>query len=709
MTFLISSFRKGFHDNMKPEMRNRQLHSNTKTVLRATHHADRVFYGLYLIALLIPSLAWTSSCFADDTLPVPRLPESAIHEVQQDLAYLREEQIVISNAQLQPLSQSPSNVFVVTAEDIRQSGATDLPTILRRVPGLSVIQLSGFEFAVSARGNNQAFANKLLLMIDGRSVYEDTQGVINWLLLPIAFSEIKRIEVLKGPAAAIYGFNAFDGVVNIVTKDPDEMKGTTIQAGAGEFGTIRSSAVYANRWNRIGSRLSIGHDQNQQWRNQEALSYRSDRINGLIDYHATDQLTIRLEGGLVHANPTDIVSSDIIRVSSQPTNSYARVAVEHPDFFVRAFWSQLNQGITNTPVAFLAPIVSVTDTEGRSNGIPFLTNSYDLWSQYTRQIGNAHRVIGGINYRHNTLSGTQITGFGEEDRFGVYLQDTWTLWPSLTLNAGARMDLHSDIHPTYSPRVALIYEPIMDHTFRISGSMAYRPPTLVESNSAINTNFTVFGIQSHLQGSHHLNPERIVSYEAEYQGWWLDHRLRTRIAVFHNHLTNVIGAVAVSPTLGTWANSSGVADIQGAEIGLEVVATSWLRGFANYSNQHTNQSITSHQRRGGPTSMASGGLVAEWENGLTGQITAHYVGAGVYPVRPEFSQFASIGLIPQSAVPNPRIGSYTLLNVRAGYRFWQNRAEIAVSAFNALNDQHREHPLGDILSSRVMGWFTLTL
>ncbi|MBH0179936.1 MAG: TonB-dependent receptor [Nitrospira sp.] len=618
---------------------------------------------------------------------------------------------MISNAKLQPLRQSPSNVFVVTAEEIRQSGATDLPTILRRVPGLSVIQLSGFEFAVSARGDNQTFANKLLLMIDGRSVYEDTQGNINWLLLPISFSEIKRIEVLKGPAAAIYGFNAFDGVVNIVTKDPDEMKGTTIQAGAGEFGTVRSSAVHANRLNQIGYRLSIGHDQNQQWRNRDALSYRSDRVNGLIDYHATDQLRIRLEGGLLHANPTDIVSSDIIRVSSQPTNSYARVAAEHPDFFIRASWSQLNQGITNTPLPFLAPIVNVTDMEGRSSGIPFLTNSYDLWSQYMLRIGNSHSVIGGINYRRNTLSSSEIAGFGQEDRLGLYMQDAWTLWPSLTLNAGVRMDLHSDIHPTYSPRVALIYEPITNHTFRISSSMAYRPPTLVESNSAINTNFTFsgFGLQSQLHGSHNLDPERIVSYEGEYQGWWLDHRLRTRVAVFHNHLKNLINAVPISLTSSTWANTPGVADIQGVEVGVEVIATSWLRGFANYSNQHTNQSITGHQRRGGPTSMASGGLVAEWENGLMGQITAHYVGAGVYPVRPEFSQFASIGLIPQSAVPNPRVGSYTLLNVRAGYRFWQNRAEIAVAALNALNDQHREHPLGDILSSRVMGWFTLAL
>jgi iron complex outermembrane receptor protein len=627
------------------------------------------------------------------------------------MEYLKEEQVVTATAKLQPLSQAPSNVYVITAEDIRHSGATDLPTILRRVPGLSVMQLSGYEFAVSVRGNNQAFANKLLLMVDGRSIYGDAQGTVEWLLLPVSFSEIKRIEVLKGPAAAIYGFNAFDGIVNIITKDPEEMKGTTIQVGAGEFGTVRSSGVYANRLNQFGYRLSIGHDQNQQWRDRNALSYRSDRFNGLVEYHATDQLAIRLEGGFLRAKPTDLVSSDIIHISSQPTNNYARVSVEHPDFFVRAYWNQSSQSITNTPLAFLAPIVSVTDTEGRSTGIPLLTNSYDLWSQYTHQIGNAHRLIGGINYRRNTLSSTEISGFSQEDRLGIYVQDAWTLWPSLTLNAGVRMDLHSDIHPTYSPRAALVYEPIKNHTFRVSSSVAYRSPTLFESNSAITSTFNIFGftVPNLLQGSHNLQPEQIVSYEAEYQGWYLDHRLRTRVAVFHNHLKNLIDAVPVSPTIGTWANSPGVADIQGAEIGIEVIATSWLRGFANYSNQHTNQSITDFQRRGGPSSSANGGIRTEWDNGLNGEIAVHYVGSGAYPIRPAYSQFANLGLIPQSAVPDPNVGNYTLMNVRAGYRFWQNRAEFALSVFNALNDQHREHHLGDVISSRVMGWFTLAL
>ena len=81
----------------------------------------------------------------------------------------------------------------------------------------------------------------------------------------------------------------------------------------------------------------------------------------------------------------------------------------------------------------------------------------------------------------------------------------------------------------------------------------------------------------------------------------------------------------------------------------------------------------------------------------------------MYPTRSDFSQFASIGLIPQSAVPSSQVNSYTLVNLRAGYRFWHEKAEIAVSAFNALNDRHQEHPLGDTIGSRVMGWFTLSL
>ena len=110
------------------------------------------------------------------------------------------------------------------------------------------MQVTGADFNVSVRGDNQLSANKLLVMVDGRSIYIDVQGTLFWKLLPVTLPEIKRIEVLKGPASAIYGFNAFDGIINIITKSAEEMKGTTVQFGGGELGTISSAAIHACRY-----------------------------------------------------------------------------------------------------------------------------------------------------------------------------------------------------------------------------------------------------------------------------------------------------------------------------------------------------------------------------------------------------------------------------------------------------------------------------
>src|SRR6185295_15766743 len=105
---------------------------------------------------------------------------------------------------------------------------------------------TGADFNVSARGDNQLLANKMLVLVDGRSIFVDAQAIVYWKAIPVTLPEIKRIEVMKGPASAIYGFNAFDGVINIITKSPQEMKGTTLQFGGGEFGTISSAAIHGN-------------------------------------------------------------------------------------------------------------------------------------------------------------------------------------------------------------------------------------------------------------------------------------------------------------------------------------------------------------------------------------------------------------------------------------------------------------------------------
>jgi iron complex outermembrane receptor protein len=201
-----------------------------------------------------------------------------------------------------------------------------------------------------------------------------------------------------------------------------------------------------------------------------------------------------------------------------------------------------------------------------------------------------------------------------------------------------------------------------------------------------------------------------VSYEAGYQGWFLKHRLRVRGDVFFNHLSDFISVVPTAdPTVFTTMNF-GQADLYGGEAGAEFLATSWLTGFVNYATVQLHQTsdliaAQSLSTRGTPPYKINAGLRGEWDNGLSAEALVHHVSAASYPVSLSFQAFAPLagGFTP----PDHRVGAYNLLNLRGAYRFWKERAEIAVSAFNALNDEHRENPVGEIIKSRVMGWLTL--
>ena len=660
-----------------------------------------------LAAVLIVGLGG----LAQAETPESERPEPASITRSDELELLKEEETVsIASRYEQPISQAPSNVYVITDEDIRQSGATDLPTVLRRVPGIEVMQMSGADFNVSARGDNQPTANKMLVLVDGRSIYVDVQANVYWKSIPVTLPEIKRIEVLKGPAAAVYGFNAFDGIINIITKSPEEMRGTTLQFGAGELGTISSAAVHAGTAGNLGYRLSIGRDQNQQWRNRDALAFRSHKFNVQTEYVLPHESRLLVSGGLVDMNRFDGQIVDVFQLAQRFTLGYANVAYQRHDFVVRAWWSQYSADVDLNSRPDVAPFVRLTDRNGNSIGVPFVGNTYNVEAQHALDIGPSNRLSYGVNYRHNTLSGTSVPETATENRFGLYIQNDWKATSFLTLVAGVRYDFDTFINPTVSPRVAVLFTPIQDHTFRLSASVAYRPPTIFE-NSHDNRVITLAPSPILSLGSQNLDPERIISYEAGYQGWFFKHRLRIRADMFFNHITDLIDGRAINPTLTEPINDKGQADIYGGEAGAELLITKWLSGFANASYQEVGQSFTENARRGVPRLKFNLGIRAESDGGLSADATFHHVDAAIYPTSTSFSSFALLGVVP----PDPRVGSYNLLNMRAGYRFWQQKAaagymrdaEVAVSVFNALDDQHKEHPLGDTIGRRVMGWITM--
>jgi iron complex outermembrane receptor protein len=628
-------------------------------------------------------------------------PEGGL--ASEELALLKEEETVsIATRYEQPISQAPSNVYVITDEDIRHSGATDIPTVLRRVPGLDIMQVTGADFNVSARGDNQLFANKILVMVDGRSVYIDGQGLVFWKSLPVTLPEIKRIEVLKGPASVVYGFNAFDGVINIITKSAQELKGTTLQFGGGELGTISSAAVHAGTAGKLDYRLSLGRDQNQQWRNDDALAFRSHKFNVQTQYNFSGEASLRVAGGFIDTNRFDGPVSNLQISRSQFNQAYSDVHYQFRNISIRGWWQGNDIPVESSTHPLLAQFVRQTNATGGSN-VSFTTNTYNLEAQQGIDFGPSNRLSYGVNYRYNTVDGSAVSELGGEDRLGFYLQNEWNMLPSLTLLAGIRYDLHTRITGTWSPRIALVYHLTPEHTFRLSGSVAYRPPTLFESNLDVRILPTVPPLFAPIPlfGSQTLNPEQIISYEAGYQGWWLKHRLRTRLDLFFNHLSDLINFQTIGATR-TLVNG-GEADIYGAEGGVEFLATRWLSGFANVSYQQIGQTFTGVSRRGGPDWKANVGIRGDWDSGLNAEVAVHYVAGATYPLIEFFTALAPV--LPVR--PSPTVDSYTLLNLRGGYRFWHDKAEVAVAVYNALDDRHKEHPLGDTLGSRVMGWVTL--
>ena len=653
-----------------------------------------------LLTVSLSGLAQAESSAADPTNTTDSTPHIDAMELMKE-----EESVSIASRYEQPISQAPSNVYVITDEDIRHSGATDVPTLLRRIPGMEVMQTSGADFNVSVRGNNQDNANKLLVMVDGRSIYLDVQGTMNWRLLPITLPEIKRIEVLKGPASAVWGFNAFDGVINIITKSPEEMKGTTLQFGGGSYGTIMASAIQAGNTEKFGYRLSIGHSQNASWNNSSALAFRDALFNVLTEYALSAESKIKVSGGIVDSNAFNALVGQDVLIAQRPAQSYASIAYERPTFFIRAFWNRIDTTANPVFQPQLAPFLRYTGKDG-SPTQTFVGDTYNIDVQHSLELWSSNRLTYGVNYRLNALSSTAISQYSTENRAGLFLHDEWKIAAPFTVIAGVRYDMDTFIHPTVSPRIALLYTASPDHTFRISGSVAYRPPALLDKkeDALVTTRPPLPSLTTSVTGGQSLAPEQMISYEAGYQGWYWLHRLRIRADAFYNHISDLISVRNQSATAATFTNDPGSADIYGGEIGVEFLATKWLTGFVNYSYQDIHQTFTGRVQRGGPRNKLNIGLRGEWDNGLSAEAIFHYYGSAGYPPGQSFTTFSQAGLVP---LPPPDVGSYNLLNLRAGYRFWHDKAEVATSAFNALNDKHREYPLGETIGSRVMGWLTV--
>jgi outer membrane receptor protein involved in Fe transport len=464
--------------------------------------------------------------------------------------------------------------------------------------------------------------------------------------------------------------------------------------------------------------LSGGHEQTQRWSDRNAPALNGQRIGGIAEYRLSGDGKIRAEAGLTRSNPYNDIVNQTATGDNHFSQTYALVSYEQSGLLIRGWWNGLFSETNSRLFPPLIPLLSLTDRVGRADQEHSL-NTYDAETRYRfSPLETVHLNIG-VNFRHILHSSNILSNQMAENRLGLYAQGDWLVLPSLEASAGLRYDLDTFIAPTLSPRGALVYHVNANHAFRLSGSVAHRPPTVTEVGLNMLNSVTLPGfppIPSSILGWTDVKPEQIVSYEVGYQGWWWEHRLRTRVTGFFNHISDLIAFRTVSngPLNTVRPLNGGVADIYGGEIGADLLITSWLSGFANYAYQEVGQTSNGFSRRGFPHHKVNAGLRMNWSP-FTGEILYHHTGVASYPLADVFTNLAPF--FPAGTVlPQEQLPSYNLLNLRLGYLLWRQHtsdyvreAELAISVFNALNDNHREHPLGDLLGTRVMGWLTVKL
>ncbi len=597
----------------------------------------------------------------------------------------------------QTISESPSAVSIITDEDIRAYGATNIPDLLRMVPGVDVLAISATDYNVNIRGFNKDATHKLLVLIDGRSVNLDFMGIVLWESLPITMEEIKRIEIVKGPGSAIWGGNAYSGIINIVTRRPVEALGTTASVSYGEKNTQIGSVIHGDRKGSTSYMISAGWKQEDNWndnnwgpsvvRGKGSRAMETKKGNFTLEQALSNNASLTISGGVVQSYGEVLTAADVYRRDN--TSSHLKLDYQRDWLRFHTYWNGLDTGIKETI---------------NSGDFNIKTDTYDTELQGVFDAGNSNSIVTGVSVRVNTVDSELLSGHNQQDIWGLYLQDDLKLTEKLILTAGARYDQHPLVGWNFSPRAAMIYTPKEGHTLRLSYTTAYLLPTFVESYLYRKVPVAP-GIDIVTIGSRDVKPGKIRSLEAGYQGRLMD-RIKGTAELFYNELEDFITFIPSpeNPLVYSFYNR-GKYKASGGEAELDFYVADDLVARANYSYQFIWNDEAGTRVSYSPLSKANAELKYDPKRGVNAAAWVNYVGETNWSSSAQSEDWLPPSTQTTRTGTDPKVSTYFLLNIKTGYRFTED-TELSLSAFNLLDDRHREFIAGDEVGRRITGNLT---
>lgn len=522
------------------------------------------------------------------------------------------------------LSDAAAAVFVVTNDDIQRTGATSIPEALRIVPGMHVARVDGNKWAVSIRGFNGQFANKLLVLIDGRSVYTPLFAGVWWDQQDTMMEDIERIEVIRGPGASLWGANAVNGVINIITKNAKDTQGTLVSVHAGNerggAGLRYGAKVGDDAFLKVYGHYSIHDGSPALGSSQDAADLsRQNKLGFRFDKELTAQDKLMLQGDVFSGYSGGVAttlanqSARLTPVFAPPYNSDYSATQESLGYHLLGRWEHALSNDSEMSLQLY------WDHQERMLAGFKTTEHLDIFDvdfQHSLSLTDRQKMVWGMGYRRNEseiTNGTIIEFYPNkrrDDIFNLFVQDEISLVPEKwKLTLGSKLEHNPNTGFEVQPNARLLWTPNDKHSLWAAVSRAVRTPSWAEQNVSYSArtippfaspNVSPFPLLITSQGNPQLESEKMMAYELGWRGL-VTPSVSADVALFYFDYdkagSNAPGAAEMvfspAPFLRQPTNFTNYALIQsyGAELSLNwQVLENWkLR--ANYSYAKSDFSL----------------------------------------------------------------------------------------------------------------------
>lgn len=506
------------------------------------------------LALLAPS----ALAQATDTIPPPSVLKRLSVEQLMDI------EVTSVSRKAEKLSETASAIQVITRDEIRRSGATSIPEALRLAPNLQVAQVGSHQWAITARGFNSTTANKLLVLIDGRSVYTPLFSGVFWDVQDVLLEDIDRIEVISGPGGAVWGANAVNGVINIITRSSGETQGAYAEAGGGtslnDFAGVRYGGAlgghatyraYGKYFDRDNDVYHNGDDATDSWR----MGQGGFRIDAQTS--ARDSLMVSADG--YGGNENVFTGGTSTASGGNLSSRWAHTISPTSDMTLQLYYDH-TQLSNPEPASRFSPGGTLKDR----------LDTYDLDFEHRLAFGQRNRIVWGLGYRftHDIVTNSRPLGFFpphlDHSLVSGFVQDEIALAQNVFLTLGTKLEHNDYTGFEVEPTARLRWSMSQKHMVWAAVSRAVRTPSRVDRDLKEPTQFPIL-----LEGSSDFESETLIAYELGYRAA-LTSKVSASVATFYNDYSDLR---SVSFTPATIIPFFFANNLEGETHGIELSAT----------------------------------------------------------------------------------------------------------------------------------------